>query len=498
MTASESREAGPLLTVIALSAPGRRFDELEHSLLGQSNLRFELIVADHEPRLDMMISKSLQMVRGKFLLIVRRDVALASDTIEHLEDAFRADDLDVLYSDEEIRRKKGGRPYRLLKPDFSPERLRCEFYIGEAIFYRARVVKELGIASDVPGAELYDLALRATSGGGRVEHTGIALLSFPPGSELSANRDRPSDAVSIASTRRVLERRLAETGGGIVAKVLDDGVFETHRRVLGSPLVSIIIPSRGSQSGIKDERKSLLINAVASILEKSTYDRYEIVVVLDDVASRDVVDRITSIGGDRLRIVWWREPFNFSAKVNYGAFCALGDYYLFLNDDTEVISSSWIEALLALCQLPGAGMSGAMLYFEDDTIQHAGHLYEGKDAGHIGTNERRGARGPHDALRVEREVSGVTAACSMMPREVFDAVGGFSLLFPNNFNDVDLCMKVGQLGHTIYWTPRAELFHFESKSRSTRVSRYEVETLWSRWEWKLNDLRYWPYGATNI
>jgi GT2 family glycosyltransferase len=246
---------------------------------------------------------------------------------------------------------------------------------------------------------------------------------------------------------------------------------------------------------VHGETRCLVIEAVRTIIEKTTYENYELVVVMDSVADPAVTQTLRDIGGGRMRIVWWDRPFNFSAKMNLGVFHARGEYVLFLNDDTEVITPGWIEPMLSLCQRPGAGMAGAMLYFEDDSIQHAGHIYERGDAGHIGTVGRRGASGPLNSFLVEREISGVTAACSMMPRDVFDEVGGFSLLLPGNFNDVDLCMKVTELGHEIYWTPNTELYHYESKTRVSRVARYEVETAWGRWEWRLDDPTYWPYGS---
>nr|WP_246376750.1 glycosyltransferase [Conyzicola lurida] len=430
------------------------------------------------------------MAGTDFVLIANADGKFSAGETRVLVEA-RPVESDVVYTDEYIF---GVKPTRFrFKPDSSPERLRCQFYWGNAVFYRRELLQRLGgVRTGIPGAELYDLALRAQRSGAVIEHFRATVFALPDGTP-------PVGAVSgqaaLDATRTVLEEHLAETGGGYVESVHENGAHRTHRSVVGDPLVSIVIPTRGSLGEVHGETRCLVIEAVRTIIEKTTYENYELVVVMDSVADPAVTQTLRDIGGDRMRIVWWDRPFNFSAKMNLGVFHARGEYVLFLNDDTEVITPGWIEPMLSLCQRPGAGMAGAMLYFEDDSIQHAGHIYERGDAGHIGTVGRRGASGPLNSFLVEREISGVTAACSMMPRDVFDEVGGFSLLLPGNFNDVDLCMKVTELGHTIYWTPNTELYHYESKTRVSRVARYEVETAWGRWEWRLDDPTYWPYGS---
>jgi GT2 family glycosyltransferase len=257
--------------------------------------------------------------------------------------------------------------------------------------------------------------------------------------------------------------------------------------------VSIVIHSRGIYADIDGKSRCYLLEAVTSIVTLSTYSHIELVVVLDSVADPGVIDSLHEIAGSRLRIVPWTEPFNFSDKINRGVIAASGEFVLLLNDDVEIISPDWIESLLALGQRPGAGMVGAMLYYEDGTIQHAGHAYYEGDASHIGLDVARGEAGPLGGFRVEREVSGVTAACALMPAKVFRQVGGLSGLLPGAFNDVDLCMKVTWLGNEIYWTPHAELFHFESKTRDASVHEFEIDVAWGRWGFRMHDPRYWPY-----
>ena len=402
-----------------------------------------------------------------------------------LETVTRSPGTSIFYSDE---RSLGG-SHDIMKPVFSPERLRSQFYFGNLTAYRRELIVSLeGIRSGFDGAELYDLALRASVSGGVVEHLREALYS--PGSDAGGawgTGQFPETAI-----REVLKEHLERTGGGRVESVHSSGVFRTHRPVEGEPLVSIVIPTRGGIAEVRGIERCMVIEAVRSVVELSTYENYEFVIVIDDGAPESVYSDLRTLAGDRLTFVQWSQPFSFSAKMNLGVLHASGDYVLLLNDDVEVITPGWIEAMLALAQRPGAGLVGSMLYFEDDTIQHAGHAYYKTDVTHIGLNSERGSVGPGGGFLVEREVDGVTAACAMVSREVFLEAGGFSTLLPGNFNDVDLCMKVSVLGYQSIWTPYAELYHFESKSRDPRVAAYEIRTAWGRWEHRFYDSDYWP------
>ena len=458
-----------------------------------SDPRIEVLPRDSR-ELAVLVNTAIPAVRGEYVMIAPNDGRFP-DNAFHILGSYLAEqpDVDIVYTDEAIEREGHRLPRLVPKPEYSPERLRSQFYIGDSVFYRTTLLTSIGgLRSIMPGAELYDLALRATLSAGRVSAYSEVLFIR------DSNAGVPGEIMgetAIESTRRALEERLAATGGGVVDEVRESGLHRTRRPVIGEPLVSIVIPTRGSYGDVRGIRTCMILEAVESVLEKSTYTNIEFVVVMDDVADAGVVEQLRELAGDRLTLAWWTHPFNFSGKVNLGAYHAAGEYLLFLNDDTEVISPDWIEAMLSLNQLPSAGMVGAMLYFEDDTVQHAGHIYEGGDAGHIGTNFPRNTDGPFGSFRVDREIAGVTAACSMVSAGVFEAAGGFSRLLPGNFNDVDLCLKIAALGFQSYWTPRAELYHYESKTRHPRVSRYEVETAWGRWEWKLHDRAFWPYGV---
>lgn len=436
-----------------------------------------------------IIASAIDAALTDFVMVIDGRGDLAATAPSRFETLLASNpDLDILYCDE-AQELDSGQLNIFAKPVFSPERLRCQFYFGSVVVYRTAVLRAIGgLRSELGGTALYDLALRASRMARDVVHSDEVLFLTERAPRLGAISE-----AEVQNTRRALEEHLAETGGGIVESIGLSGVHVTARPVQGEPLVSIVIPTRGLWTGERDERASYLLRAVRSIISKSTYRNLEFVIVYDSVAESSILDDLRNELGDSLTLVEWTKSFNFSDKINLGVIRSKGEYLLILNDDVEVITPGWIEPMLSLAQLPKAGMSGCMLYYEDETIQHAGHGYWRGDATHIGMFMPRGSAGPLRGYLVEREVRGVTAACALMPRGVYFEVGGMTSLLPGNFNDVDLCMKVTTAGHDIYWTPRAELYHYESKTRNASVRKYEVDVAWGRWGSRMHDPRYWPY-----
>jgi GT2 family glycosyltransferase len=411
------------------------------------------------------------------------DPVTASQIIAELADLVGVD--AVYFDDAPI----GVQP-AFVKPAFSPERLRSQDYWGTMVAYRRAFLLKIGAGrAETCGAELYDLALRSSRLARSVGNSRLQLASVAQALEGSWYQ---GISAREAGSRFALQEHLSETGGGIVEAIGLDGGHLTRRAVVGAPLVSIVIPTGGTSAKVRGETRIMVLGAVRSITGISTYTNFEFIFVVDETTPAQVRSELRAATGSRSTFVEWAQPFSFSGKMNLGVLHAKGEFVLLLNDDVELITADWIESMLSLAQLPQAGTVGAMLYYEDDTIQHAGHAYYRLDVTHIGLGSKRGARGPSDGLLVEREVAGNSAACCLIKRELFLRAGGFSPLLPGNFNDVDLCMKVSALGYTSYWTPHAELYHFESKSRDPRVSEYEVQTTWGRWEHLFYDSDMWP------
>lgn len=351
----------------------------------------------------------------------------------------------LLYADS----REGGELIR--RPAFSPLRLREQDYLGPLRVYSRA-------ALDLDPSQLTDIV-----------HVPRVLSSTPAATVAAEPADPPSG---------VVERRA-------------DGTRRVRYPVQGEPLVSVIIPTRGGTASIDGIDRVLVVEAVRAIVERSSYRAFELLVVADDETPQTVIDELVTLGGDRLRLIRWSDTFNFSAKINRGAAFATGEYLLLLNDDVDPVSPDWIETMLGVAQQPGVGMVGALLLFEDGTVQHGGHLYRDSWAGHIALGwplERDDNLG---SMRVTREVSGVTAACALLSADLFWRIGGLSSVFAGNYNDVDLSLKVRATGASIVWTPDARLYHFESKTRDAAVAPSEISALRQRWGSRLLTDPYW-------
>ncbi|MCU1513280.1 MAG: hypothetical protein JWO10_370, partial [Microbacteriaceae bacterium] len=396
---------------------------------------------------------------------------LLSGAVQALEDALSRFEADLAYGDATV----AGAP--LARPVFSPVRLRSQDYLGGIRVFGVDLLRALGgFREAAAGAHAYDASLRLAVAGAVALHVPARLVD-----EVAALPARSETELSVVRHHLDSLAVDAVVTAGRIRYPLPD-----------APLVSIVIPTRGSRATVHGADSVLVLDAVRGILERSTYRNVEFVIVADDPTPQAVIDELGDLLGDQLRLVRWEQQFNFSAKMNRGAVQARGEYIVLLNDDVELITPDWLEVLLGLVRQPGVGMVGTMLFFEDDTVQHAGHLYRDQWAGHIGLGWARGRDDQLASLSVDREVSGVTAACAMLPAGLFWQVGGLSHVFAGNYNDVDLCLKVRATGNSILWTPHAALYHFESKTRDATVAPHEIGALRQRWASHLLVDPYWP------
>ncbi|HEY0518167.1 MAG TPA: glycosyltransferase [Ilumatobacteraceae bacterium] len=252
--------------------------------------------------------------------------------------------------------------------------------------------------------------------------------------------------------------------------------------------VSAIVPSIGTGGVIRGTHRTFVTESVRSVLATANVD-IEVIVVAGREMPAETVDELRALGPE-VRIVEYRDAFNFSAVVNLGAAHATGDHLLLLNDDTEVVTDDWLVRMIDACG-PGVGAVGAKLLFEDGTLQHAGHTYR-TALGHVAFGLPGDSAGRNGVLLRRREVAGVTAACMLTPYSVFDAVGGFTVGLPGNYNDVDYCMKLRVAGWSCVYEPAAVLYHFESKSRVAGIKPEEIELIQRRWLTHLVHDRYTP------
>ncbi len=262
------------------------------------------------------------------------------------------------------------------------------------------------------------------------------------------------------------------------------GIYRTVMKVQGNPMVSVIILNKDHIDDLE--------TCVTSIVEKTRYPDYEILVIENNSEHQETFDYYEELEArcDRVRVLTWTDSFNYASINNFGARHARGDYLILLNNDIEVIAPGWMEEMLGYCQRRDVGIVGAKLFYPDDTIQHAGVVIGmGGIAGHILCRADGKEYGYNARLVTTQDISAVTAACLMISREDFDSIGGFDERYTVAFNDIDLCLKVREQGKLVVFNPYVTLYHYESKSRGLedtpeKLERFRTEVEYFQQKWK--------------
>ncbi len=473
----------PQISVVvpAYDTPERFFAEMVESVRAQTYPHWELCIADggsfasHRTSEDNRIllqhleenrgiagntNAALAMATGDYVAFLDHDDALAPFALHAVAEAInRHPDADFFYSDEDKLDEAGQRVDPCFKPGWSPDLLRHHNYICHLVVLRRSLLEHLsGIRHGFDGAQDYDLVLRASEAAKQIVHIPQVLYHWRLHSQSTA-QNTASKQYLVDAGKRALEEHLCRCA--TVARVLpaeQPGEYRVLYQLPRQPLVSVLIPNR--------DQPGLLGRCIES-LSKSSYANYEIVILENGSTQDDTHAYYRLLERDLpVRVLPWTRPFNFAAINNFGATHARGEAILFLNNDVEPIHPDWLEAMVTHAMRPEIGAVGAKLLFADGTIQHAGVvLGMGGVAGHVHSRFPREADGYLGRLRQVQDVAAVTGACLMTRRDVFERVGGFDERFVLAYNDVDYGMNVRALGLRVLWTPEAELYHLESKTR---------------------------------
>lgn len=515
------------IIVPLFKTPLNFFDEMVASVKGQSYEDWELVLvnaspedlvlaqrANEETKKDSRIkvvtlesnlgitlntNKGVEAATGDFVCFFDHDDIFEPDLLFEYARAIESNsEIDLLYCDEDKLLEDGFYSQPFFKPDFSIDLLRNNNYICHMLTVRKSVLDSLPKAgSEFDGAQDHNLTLKVAEVARVVHHVSKVLYHWRmSASSTAANADSKPYA-TIAGIKAVsdhLERL------GIKAKVEQSRRPFTYKityDVTGEPLVSIIIPSK--------DAVNLLDTCIKSIIEKTTYANYEIVIIENnstDEKTFDYYDEITS-RYEFVRVIKWDYEFNFSKLMNFGAKHANGEYLVLLNNDTELLSADWIERMLGICQRKEVGIVGVRLLYKDDTIQHAGLCVTGGVAGHLNRALPKGNWGYFALADAEQNFSAVTAACLMVQKSLFNEVGGFTEELAVAFNDVDFCLKVRESGKLIVYTPEVELYHYESISRGEEDSpqkkiRFHREVAYMNNKWAAYYMAGDPYINENF
>lgn len=407
-------------------------------------------------------NEAVALAAGEYLMFCDHDDTLEPDALYEIVKAINDTGADMLYTDED-KVSMDGRHYfdPNFKPDFNLFRLRENNYICHIFVVKKSLTDETGLLrSEFDGAQDFDFILRCCEKAQKITHIPKVLYHWRCHMDSTA-ADPSSKAYAYEAGRKAVREHYQRLGIDAKVEMTErPGWYRSHVKVQGNPLISVIIPN-------KDHTDDLEL-CLFSMTRKSTYRNYEILIVENNSEKEETFEYYRKLPDryPKARVLTWEKEFNYSAINNFAAKEAKGEYLLFLNNDVEILTPDWMEEMLQNCQQENVAAVGAKLYYPDDTIQHAGVVLGlGGIAGHIMCRASKEDPGYFGRMISVQEISAVTAACMMVKKSDFDAVGGLDETFQVAFNDIDLCMKFRAAGKKIIFTPYAELYHYESKSR---------------------------------
>ena len=527
--------AGPLFSVVVplYRTPPAYLRQMADSILAQTYARWELILSDgsgeDSPVRELLDEMELQderirvirnrgplsisantntaagAAKGDYLVFVDHDDVILPNALYEFAAALeKHPDAKLVYSDEDKMTADG---HKFFQPHFKPdynEHLLCTVnYICHLLAVRMEEAKKAGpvlFREEFDGAQDYDFVLRVTE---RLRPEEIChvpkILYHWRAHESSTAEDPQSKRYAFEAGRRALQEHYDRLG--IRARVQDGeypGLYRTFFLRDEDPLVTVMIPNKDHVPDLK--------RCLDSVLNHDGYTQLEILILENNSEEEETFRYYEQLVREepRIRILEWKGPFNFSAINNFGAAHAQGELLLLLNNDTRIISPGTISLLAGHCLQKKVGAAGARLYYEDDTIQHAGVVIGfGGIAGHCFVQQPRGTTGYMHRIICTQEYSAVTAACMMVRRAVYQEVGGMEETLSVAFNDIDFCLKLREKGYQIVYEPYAELTHYESKSRGLddtpeKTARFarEIAFFESRWPDILRDGD--PYYNPNL
>ena len=484
---------GPKISIIVplYNTPAKLFDEMLQSVVRQTYTNWELVLvdaSDADKRLERRLAKAVPgtivyepienggialnttrgfaLAHGEYITLLDHDDVLYPNALFEVVQTIQNAGADFVYSDEIVLsadlKELGGYHF---KPDFAPDYLRGVNFITHLAVFSRPLLDAAGAyeSKEFDGAQDHDLILRLTEKAQRIEHIKKVLYIWraAAGSTAAGMEAKP---YAVAAGERAIDAQLKRLGlpGHAMAVPDAPGAFQVRYELTDHPKISVLIPSKDH---IDD-----LDRCLTSLYKNAGYDNFEVIVIENNSTDpatfayyKDAEKRY-----EGLKVVTWPEKgFNFSAINNFGRKAAQGEYLLLLNNDVEVRNGDWLTELLRQCAHPGgAAICGAMLYYPDETLQHAGVVTGlGGYAGHSHKYKKAGGSGYLFRAATVQDFSAVTGACLLVRASVWDEVKGLDEKFAVAFNDVDFCLRVRDKGYRIAWTPYAQLTHYESKSR---------------------------------
>ena len=512
-------EAGPKISIVVplYNTPLNFLEELLDSVVNQTYRNWELCCVDAgqdtavgqhvqarakaDPRIRYQkltenegiagnTNHGFELATGDYIALLDHDDILHPCALWYTAQAIVEQGADFVYTDEATFEGKVENVVLYhFKPDFMLDNLRSNNYICHLTLFSRRLMDAAGGPErmEYNGSQDYELFLRLTETARKIVHIPHALYYWrsSPGSTAS---DISAKTYCIDAGIAALKAHYARCGVAVDDVSLipgTPGYYKTDYTIDHPGRVSILIPTCDH---IRD-----LVTCVESIYARTTYPDFEIILIENNSKAPETFrtyERMQKEHPDNLKVVTWEgKGFNYSALNNFGEKFATGEYLLLLNNDTEVITAAWLEEMVMYAQQKRVGCVGAKLLYPDDTIQHAGVGFGiGGVAGHLHKYYPASSDGYMGRLNYVQDVYADTAACLLIRKEIYDEVGGLDESYAVAFNDVDFCVRVRQAGYTNVFTPFAQLYHYESKSRGMednpeKQKRFQGEVLRFQARW---------------
>lgn len=445
-----------------------------------------------------------KLATGEFIGLFDHDDILHPCALYEYVKAINEQDADFVYCDEATFKSPDiDRMITMhFKPDYAIDNLRANNYICHfSVFARDLLEGTELFRTQFDGSQDHDMILRLTDNAKKVVHVPKLLYYWRAHAGSVAGNIEAKPYVVEAARGAVADhlRRHGFSHFTITSTRAFETIFKISYEIIGEPKISIVIPN-------KDHAEDLR-RCIKSIVEKSTWENYEIIVVENNSETKEIFSYYEELKNNpQIKIVTYEGAFNYSKINNLGVSQATGDYVLLLNNDTQVITVNWMEELLMYAQRQDVGAVGGKLYYGDKTIQHAGvviGLGAHRTAGHVHYRQKRENLGYMGRLCYAQNMTAVTGACLMVKKKLYEAAGGLDEGFAVSLNDVDFCLKLRRMGYLNVFTPFAELYHFESVSRGLddqgeKAARYNEESARFREKWRAELEAGDPYFNPNF
>lgn len=420
---------------------------------------------------------ALELATGDYIGLFDHDDLLAPNALYEVTRALQKEQYDILYTDEDkVEGEEKVHTDPNFKPDWSPDLFYSHNYITHFFVVKKEIMDKVGgFLSEYDGAQDYDLMFRCIENSETIKHIPMILYHWRIHGGSVAG-DPSSKMYAYEAGRKAIQDHFERTG--IQAEVEHMplwGMYHCIYETPGNPLVSVIIPNK--------DHTDDLDKCLESLYNVNSYRNFEVIIIENNSEKEETFHYYETVQEKypNVTVVTWTEEFNYAAINNYGVTFAKGDYLLFLNNDTEVITETAVSELLGVCMREDVGIVGAKLLYEDDTVQHAGIVIGfGGFAGHVFTEIDKDDYGYMVRPRINCNYSAVTAACMMVDKASFDEVHGFTEAFKVGLNDVDFCLKVRETGKLVVYNAHSLWHHYESKSRGyedteEKLKRFEGE-----------------------